>query len=263
MPPMMFGGMPPMYNPPGGAGYWDEVAVSYAAQAQMLMAAAQQAQSVATTMRVDPQLGMGYNMHDGAARKWSSGAAQKWSSVPYVDDPGGGVVAEADCTTLTVQNLPIGYDRAAMLRVLETEGFAKSYDFVYVPFNFRESAYFDYALVNMASPAAALRARDHFNGFKAWPCSSDTTCEAFFSKKNQGYITLVERYRNSPLMHNTVIDEQKPAVFHNGQRISFPEPTKTVRPLRFRNNPSAKQFGAKRTQLADRARVGEATANTS
>lgn len=42
----------------------------------------------------------------------------------------------------------------------------------------------------------------------------------------------MERYRNSPVMHESVPDEYKPVILQNGLRVNFPEPSKAPRPVK-------------------------------
>jgi len=53
---------------------------------------------------------------------------------------------------------------------------------------------------------------------------------------HQGLPAHIDRYRNSPVMHESVEDEYKPAVFSpgTGDRAVFPPPTKKLRVPRIR-----------------------------
>lgn len=54
---------------------------------------------------------------------------------------------------------------------------------------------------------------------------------------HQGLEAHVERYRNSPVMHEDVPDTFKPVLFANGVRISFPLPTRKLRAPRLIGGP--------------------------
>lgn len=47
----------------------------------------------------------------------------------------------------------------------------------------------------------------------------------------------VERYRNSSVMHHSVPEEFKPALFENGQQIPFPKPSKAPKAPQLRRAP--------------------------
>merc|ERR1712226_203470 len=95
---------------------------------------------------------------------------------------------------------------------------------------------FGYAFVNFATHDAAVRAKRHFQGYCQWSVPSQKVCEVVWSGPVQGLPAHTERYRNSPVMHDSVPDEYKPVVFVNGNRVPFPPPTKRIRPPRVRRN---------------------------
>lgn len=140
-----------------------------------------------------------------------------------------------DRTTLMFRNLPNNYTRAALLDMLDSNGFNKFYSFVYLPTDFKNFAGFGYAFVNFATHEAAVRAKRQFEGYCQWNVPSQKVCEVVWSGPVQGLSNHTERYRNSPVMHDSVPDEYKPVVFVDGKRVKFPAPTKKIRPPRVRN----------------------------
>lgn len=143
---------------------------------------------------------------------------------------------EDDKTTLMFRNLPNDYSRDAFTELLDSEGFAAEYDFVYVPIDFKSANGFGYAFVNMTSHKAACRFMKHFTGFTQWRFESSKVAEVTWSSPSQGYDAHVERYRNSPVMHEAVPDEFKPAMFSKGARVEFPAPTKFIKMPRMRQH---------------------------
>jgi hypothetical protein len=137
-------------------------------------------------------------------------------------------VSEPAHTTLILRNLPIGYSRDELFELLDHEGFNGKYDLVYHPIDFGTRLGFGYAFVNFVSVEAAAQCSEHFNGFTGWKTKHDKACEVSQSTELQGLEAHVERYRNSPVMHETVPDEFKPATFVDGSRVPFPLPTKKV-----------------------------------
>jgi hypothetical protein len=142
-------------------------------------------------------------------------------------------------TTLMLRNLPNSYNRAALLTMLDTEGFHGQYSFVYLPTDFNNFAGFGYAFVGFETHACAEAAKRHFQGFTKWKVPSQKTCDVAWSGEVQGNKAYIEKYRNSPVMHDSVPDEYKPALFANGLRVPFPAPTKRIRPPRVRHLTSA------------------------
>jgi hypothetical protein len=135
-------------------------------------------------------------------------------------------------TTLMLRNLPNDYTRSMTLELLDSKGLAGKYDFVYVPIDFNRRAGLGYAFVNLISRKDAENARSLLQGFKQWSVQSPKVCEVCWGEPLQGFEAHVERYRSSPVMHKDVPDEFKPAIFQGGVRLSFPPPTKRVRPPR-------------------------------
>lgn len=132
-------------------------------------------------------------------------------------------------TTIMLRKLPLTYTRKLLLDLLDSEGFKGRYDFVYLPSNFETSLGFGYAFVNFSSEDDAEFARQHFEGFNKWATESQEVCETSWSDPYQGLAANVERYRNSPVMHESIADEYKPIIFLGGVRQTFPAPTKLIK----------------------------------
>jgi len=69
----------------------------------------------------------------------------------------------------------------------------------------------------------------HFTGFTRWNMQSEKVCQVVWSDAMQGLDQHVERYRDCPVMHESIPDEFKPVLFKDGVRVLFPEPTKKIR----------------------------------
>jgi len=141
---------------------------------------------------------------------------------------------DADRTTVMLRNLPNDYKRDMLLKLLDSEGFAGRYNFVYLPMDFKRMAGLGYAFVNMETPEDAQAAWKHFSGFQQWTLQSMKVCEVAWGEPLQGLEAHIERYRNSPVMHEEVPEEFKPVLFENGKRMTFPDPTKRIRPPRMK-----------------------------
>lgn len=134
-------------------------------------------------------------------------------------------------TTVMLRNMPIHYNRALLLELLDREGFCNQYDFVYLPMNpvgFESRACRGFAFINLLDPATALRFFRTFEGYASWAVPSRKVGGVSWHDA-QGLSTLVDRYRNSSIMKASVPDEYKPVVFASGIRASFPAPTGEAR----------------------------------
>lgn len=143
-------------------------------------------------------------------------------------------VLEGPKTTVMLRNIPNQYTRTMLLELLDAEGFTAQYDFVYLPIDFGNRCGFGYAFINLVDPDVAEQFRERFEGYSTWSMPSDMVADVTWSSTHQGYEQHVDRYRNSPVMHETMPDECKPIALLKGVRIDFPPPTKSLRPPRIR-----------------------------
>mmetsp|Transcript_44647 Transcript_44647/g.105908 ORF Transcript_44647/g.105908 Transcript_44647/m.105908 type:complete len:284 (+) Transcript_44647:146-997(+) len=156
---------------------------------------------------------------------------QVGGSLPSTASP-----AHQQHTTVLLQGFPEYYNRHNLVDVLDGEGFLAKYDFVYMPRDFRAGTNFGYAFVNLISHEIASDFMEHFTSFTKWVTEGDASfqVELSWSMSMQGYTSHVDRFRNSPVMHPSVPDECKPAVYLDGVRQEFPAPTVAIRPPRLR-----------------------------
>jgi len=135
-------------------------------------------------------------------------------------------------TTVMLQNLPNSYTRDMLIALLNTQGFLGAFDFLYLPVDFRTHAGMGYAFINMVCAEDAQRLHRTLDSFAQWAVPSRRRCCVGWSDPHQGFDANIQRFRNSPLMHDTVPDHYRPILFKNGLRIPFPPPTKKIKPPR-------------------------------
>jgi len=143
-------------------------------------------------------------------------------------------VHEETRTTIMMRDIPNSYSSSELTELFDAAGFQGTYDFVYLPIDFRTSMSLGYAFVNFVNSWVAQQFMMYFDGFSSWQFASAKVCRAFWSDPNQGLEEHIERYRNSPVMHENVPDNFKPRLFQNGVRVAFPEPTKRIKLPRVR-----------------------------
>lgn len=144
----------------------------------------------------------------------------------------------ASPTTLALRNIPKSYTRSMLLELLD-EDFAGQYDFVYLPSDFKCLAVYGYAFANFTSHEVAEAVRAQLDGFCEWMVPHNKSLDVSWSEV-QGHEAHIDRYRNSPVMHDSVPDDARPAIFESGQRVPFPPPTRRIRLPRTRRAPMAK-----------------------
>lgn len=128
-------------------------------------------------------------------------------------------------TSLFIRNLPEYLTRSMLMDLFSAHGFAESIDFLYLPVDLESLTIFGYAFVNFGSAKAAGECMVELNGFSDWNTPSKFICEVSWSKC-QGLVDHVEKYKDSRIMHSSVDDEFKPALFRNGCRVLFPHVSK-------------------------------------
>jgi hypothetical protein len=132
-------------------------------------------------------------------------------------------------TTVMMRNLPNDLDREQLVQIMDEQGFEGCYDLVYVPIDFKSEAGLGYAFINLKDSCHAERFFQSFQGYDKWPLASEKVCDVSWSVGSQGLEEHVNRYRNSPVMHESVPDRFRPLLFKDGSRVPFPEPTKRIR----------------------------------
>ncbi|CAK0851916.1 unnamed protein product [Prorocentrum cordatum] len=141
---------------------------------------------------------------------------------------------EEQPTTVVVRNMSRAITRDVFLEVLDAKGFWGQYDFVYLPKDYGKGCCFGFAFVNLVTPEAAR----HFHEvFGVTSQSAELGCVEVGWATLQGLHRHVEKFRNSPVMHESMDDETKPIILKDGKRTEFPLPTRkigTVRRLRTR-----------------------------
>merc|ERR1712151_925221 len=108
--------------------------------------------------------------------------------------------------TVMMKNIPIEYSREQLLEIMDAAGFQKYYNAVYVPADLKSEEVLGYAFINFTTHEQAEKFIAHFNDFTDWQVPSDQVCEVKWSGTLQGYNATIERYRNSPMMHESVPD---------------------------------------------------------
>jgi len=170
---------------------------------------------------------------ESRSSKWRCASWASASDEPCEDEVTG--------TTMMFRNLPEYFSRNMLEGLLDIEGFAKQYDFIYLPADLATGACFGYAFVNLVTTKCAQRFLHHFQGFERWPEPSAKRAMVHMSEGIQGKGEQVERYRNSPLMHPNVSDGLRPAIYNEGVREAFPEPLVPLKPPRMRANAKRNQ----------------------
>jgi len=126
-----------------------------------------------------------------------------------------------------IRNIPNDYTRDDLVELLDS--MAIQYNFLYLPIDWKKGANLGYAFVNLTSHQEAVRIQVCLKGFSAWKISSEKVCDVVWGKPEQQSLeSIVERFRNSPVMHPDVPEIFKPLLFINQHRVMMPSPTRKL-----------------------------------
>ncbi|CAK0834487.1 unnamed protein product [Prorocentrum cordatum] len=139
-------------------------------------------------------------------------------------------VRDEELTTVMMCGVPFSYTRDKLIDLFGSRGFSTQFDFIHMPINFSTTLGVGYVFVNFI-PEQAKRFMRAFDGFDGWESFSKKACVTRWSD-DQGLEANIGRYRNSPIMGDSVPHAYKPALFRDGVQVPFPAPTKKLRALR-------------------------------
>ncbi|GMN54924.1 hypothetical protein TIFTF001_024044 [Ficus carica] len=124
-------------------------------------------------------------------------------------------------TTLMIKNIPNKYTSKMLLAAID-ENHRGTYDFLYLPIDFKNKCNVGYAFINMVSPSHIIPFYKAFNGKKWEKFNSEKVASLAFARI-QGKAALVTHFQNSSLMNE---DKRcRPILFHSeGQETSDQEP---------------------------------------
>jgi len=160
-----------------------------------------------------------------AGKKHRTSSVSWPTQVGSVDEAG----EHGEKGTVVMKGIPHTFKRCVLQSLLDDNGFASSYDFLYLPFDFSTQKTYGYAFISFAETEVAERFLSEFSGFSDWGIECSSEAETSWSVGRQGLQAHVERFRNSPVMHPSVSEDMKPAIFQAGVQIVFPPPTTIIK----------------------------------
>lgn len=114
-------------------------------------------------------------------------------------------------TTLMIKNIPNKYTSKMLLAAID-EYHRGTYDFLYLPIDFKNKCNVGYAFINMLSPSHIIPFYQAFNG-KKWEKFNSEKVASLAYARIQGKAALVTHFQNSSLMNE---DKRcRPILFHS------------------------------------------------
>lgn len=128
-------------------------------------------------------------------------------------------------TTLMIKNIPNKYTSKMLLATID-ENHKGTYDFLYLPIDFKNKCNVGYAFINMLSPSHILSFYKTFNG-KKWDKFNSEKVASLAYARIQGTSALVTHFQNSSLMNE---DKRcRPILFHSeGTEARNEEPLTSI-----------------------------------
>ncbi|KAI4306018.1 hypothetical protein L6164_029335 [Bauhinia variegata] len=121
------------------------------------------------------------------------------------------VSGEDTRTTLMIKNIPNKYTSKMLLAAID-ENHRGTYDFLYLPIDFKNKCNVGYAFINMVSPSHIIPFYKAFNG-KKWEKFNSEKVALLAYARIQGKAALVTHFQNSSLMNE---DKRcRPILFHS------------------------------------------------
>lgn len=115
-------------------------------------------------------------------------------------------------TTLMIKNIPNKYTSKMLLAAID-EHHKGTYDFIYLPIDFKNKCNVGYAFINMTEPSKIVAFYQAFNG-KRWEKFNSEKVASLAYARIQGKAALVAHFQNSSLMNE---DKRcRPILFHSG-----------------------------------------------
>lgn len=102
-------------------------------------------------------------------------------------------------TTLMIKNIPNKYTSKMLLAAID-ENHKGTYDFLYLPIDFKNKCNVGYAFINMLSPSHIIPFYEAFNG-KKWEKFNSEKVASLAYARIQGKAALVNHFQNSSLMN--------------------------------------------------------------
>ncbi|KAJ9180465.1 hypothetical protein P3X46_008703 [Hevea brasiliensis] len=126
-------------------------------------------------------------------------------------------------TTLMIKNIPNKYTSKMLLAAID-EQHKGTYDFIYLPIDFKNKCNVGYAFINMISPSQIIPFYQVFNG-KKWEKFNSEKVASLAYARIQGKAALIAHFQNSSLMNE---DKRcRPILFNTdgpnaGDQVPFP-----------------------------------------
>ncbi|KAH9329222.1 hypothetical protein KI387_001330, partial [Taxus chinensis] len=157
----------------------------------------------------------------GRSRRTDNNANQVDNKKQYQLDIDRILRGEDTRTTLMIKNIPNKYTSKMLLAAID-EHHRGTYDFIYLPIDFKNKCNVGYSFINMIGPSQIVPFFQAFNG-KKWEKFNSEKVASLAYARIQGKAALIAHFQNSSLMNE---DKRcRPILFHSdGPNVGDQEP---------------------------------------
>jgi len=134
-------------------------------------------------------------------------------------------------TTVMLRHIPQYYTLEMLEQLLDEAGYNGWYDFIYLPLKFTQGTPLGFAFINLVNHETANYFWQDFTYTRRFlPNEKNPEAVDWATAEAQGLEKLIERYRNTDIMHWKVPERFRPVLYAAGTRVGFPPPTKRISP---------------------------------
>jgi hypothetical protein len=161
-------------------------------------------------------------------------------------------------TTLMIKNIPNKYTSKMLLAAID-ENHKGTYDFIYLPIDFKNKCNVGYAFINMTNPRHIIPFYQTFNG-KKWEKFNSEKVASLAYGRIQGKTALIAHFQNSSLMNE---DKRcRPILFHSdGPNAGDQEPFPMGTNIRARSGRSRTSSGEENHDLQTTLTNGDSSSS--
>ncbi|GLT46401.1 hypothetical protein SLA2020_201540 [Shorea laevis] len=191
--------------------------------------------------------------HERARSRRNEGSVNQADKKQYELDIDHIIRGEDKRTTLMIKNIPNKYTSKMLLAAID-ECHRGTYDFIYLPIDFKNKCNVGYAFINMIEPSHIIPFYQAFNG-KKWEKFNSEKVASLAYARIQGKAALIAHFQNSSLMNE---DKRcRPILFNTegpnaGDQVPFPMGVNVrTRPGKPRSNLNDEYHQESTTNLAN------------
>jgi RNA recognition motif-containing protein len=114
-------------------------------------------------------------------------------------------------TTYMIRNIPTRFTSLSFVRLLEDFGFGGTFNFFYLPMDFRSGKNMGYAFINFLDPDVGLKFVERFHA-RRLPVTTSKKVMEISPSRRQGLLDNISLFRTSDLLNSVSLPHYKPLI---------------------------------------------------